>query len=112
MSNDQGLLEDLGAFLHGLEVEENASQHTVKAYRTDLSHFGHFLDAWLSGRETDYRGGAPDRQQAPTSTENCGSRIVKATDIDTGAVRAWAARMHAASLSPVTIGRKLAAVRS
>jgi len=66
----------------------------------------------LSGRETDYRGGAPDRQQAPTSTENCGSRIVKATDIDTGAVRAWAARMHAASLSPVTIGRKLAAVRS
>ena len=112
MSSDQGLLEDLGAFLHGLEVEENASQHTVKAYRTDLSHFGHFLDAWLSGRETDYRGGAPDRQQAPTSTENCGSRIVKATDIDTGAVRAWAARMHAASLSPVTIGRKLAAVRS
>ena len=53
MSSDQGLLEDLGAFLDGLEVEENASQYTVKAYRTDLSHFGHFLDAWLSGRETD-----------------------------------------------------------
>ena len=112
MSNDQGLLEDLGAFLHGLEVEENASQHTVKAYRTDLSHFGRFLDAWLSGRETDYRGTAPDRQQAQTNAGICGSRIVKAADIDTGAVRAWAARMHAASLSPLTIGRKLAAVRS
>ena len=112
MSSDQGLLEDLGAFLRGLEVEENACQHTVKAYRTDLSHFGRFLDAWLSGRGTDYRGTAPDRQQAQTNAGICGSRIVKAADIDTGAVRAWAARMHAASLSPLTIGRKLAAVRS
>jgi len=112
MSSDQGLLEDLGAFLHGLEVEENASPHTVKAYRSDLSHFGHFLDAWLNGRETDYRGAAPDGQQATTRSKNCGSRMVKAGDIDTDAVRAWAARMHAASLSPVTIARKLAAVRS
>ncbi|MEE3273254.1 MAG: tyrosine recombinase XerC [Acidobacteriota bacterium] len=112
MSSDQGLLEDLGAFLHGLKVEENASPYTVKAYRTDLSHFGRFLDAWLNGQETDYRGTAPDKQQATTRSEIGGSRMVKATDIDTDAVRAWAARMHAASLSPVTIGRKLAAVRS
>ena len=112
MSSDQSLLEDLGAFLHGLKVEENASPYTVKAYRTDLSHFGRFLDAWLNGRETDYRGTAPDKQQATTRSEIGGSRMVKATDIDTDAVRAWAARMHAASLSPVTIGRKLAAVRS
>ena len=112
MSSDQGLLEDLGAFLHGLKVEENASPYTVKAYRTDLSHFGRFLDAWLNGRETDYRGAAPDGQQTTTRSKNCESRMVKAGDIDTDAVRAWAARMHAASLSPVTIGRKLAAVRS
>ena len=112
MSSDQSLLEDLGAFLHGLKVEENASPYTVKAYRTDLSHFGRFLDAWLNGRETDYRGTAPDRQQGTTRSEICGSRMVQAADIDTDAVRAWAARMHAASLSPVTIGRKLAAVRS
>jgi integrase/recombinase XerC len=32
--------------------------------------------------------------------------------MDPSAVRAWVARMHAAGLSPVTIGRKLAAVRS
>ena len=112
MRSDQGVLEGLGAFLHGLEVEENASPYTVKAYRTDLSHFGRFLDAWLSGQETDYRGKVPIRQQAPTSAEICESRTVKATDIDTSAVRAWVARMHAAALSPVTIGRKLAAVRS
>jgi len=112
MSSDQGLLEALGAFLHGLKVEENASPYTVKAYRTDLSHFGRFLDAWLNGQETDYRGTAPDKQRATTRSEIGGSRMVKATDIDTDAVRAWAARMHAASLSPVTIGRKLAAVRS
>ncbi|MCH7825524.1 MAG: tyrosine recombinase XerC [Acidobacteria bacterium] len=112
MDSDQVVLEDLDTFLRALEVEENASPHTIRAYRSDLSHFGRFLDAWLCGRETDYRGGAPDGGQSPAGPETGASRTVKAADIDTGAVRAWVARMHGASLSPVTMGRKLAAVRS
>jgi integrase/recombinase XerC len=112
MDSDRVVLEDLDTFLRTLEVEENASPHTIKAYRSDLSHFGRFLDAWLCGRETDYRGAAPGGRQSAAGPETSAPRTVKAADIDTGAVRAWVARMHGASLSPVTIGRKLAAVRS
>ncbi len=112
MDSNQVSLEGLDAFFRALEVEENASAHTIKAYRSDLSHFGRFLDAWLCGRETDYRGAAPGDRKPRADPETNTSRTVKAADIDTGAVRAWVARMHAASLSPVTMGRKLAAVRS
>ncbi len=112
MSSNQVSLEGLDAFFRALEVEENASTHTIKAYRSDLSHFGRFLDAWLCGRETDYRGAAPGDRQSRADPETNTARTVKAADIDSGAVRAWVARMHGASLSPLTIGRKLAAVRS
>lgn len=103
MGNDQVVLEGLDAFLRALEVEESASAHTIKAYRIDLTHFARFLDAWMAGREADYRGTAPDAVTPGT---------VAAADIDTAAVRAWVARMHAASLAAVTTGRKLAALRS
>ncbi len=112
MDGDQVVLEDLDTFLRALEVEDNASPHTIKAYRSDLSHFGRFLDAWLCGRETDYRGAAPGVRQPPAGPQTGAARTVKAADIDSAAVRAWVARMHGASLSPVTMGRKLAAVRS
>jgi len=100
--SDPPALEGLDEFLQALEVEESASAHTVRAYRTDLSHFGRFLGAWLEGTETDYRGsGLPD-----------GLRAADPREIDPSAVRAWVARMHSAGLTPVTMGRKLAAVRS
>ena len=117
MADDPIILEGLEDFLRSLEIEESASSHTLKAYRTDLTHFGRFLRAWMQGRETDYRGIEPGRRgrvRARTAAAGTGGgkATVAATDIDTGAVRAWVARMHGASLSPVTMGRKLAALRS
>jgi integrase/recombinase XerC len=125
MGDDQVVLEGLDSFLRALEVEESASAHTLKAYRTDLTHLARFLDAWMAGRETDYRGAEPGKRATPGDSTRrpaadgdesggAGSRTstVRPTDIDTAAVRAWVARMHAASLSAVTMGRKLAAVRS
>ncbi len=119
MGVDQVVLEGLDAFLRALEVEDSASAHTIKAYRIDLTHFARFLDAWMAGRETDYRGFAPGAV-APRRPATAGGNepgddakpTLAAANIDTLAVRAWVARMHAASLAAVTMGRKLAALRS
>ena len=59
VGHDLVAVETLDDFLRALAVEESASEHTVRAYRTDLTHFGRFLSAWLEGRETDYRGAPP-----------------------------------------------------
>jgi integrase/recombinase XerC len=117
---DRIVLEGLDDFLRSLAVEESASAHTLKAYRTDLRHFGGFLGAWMAGRETDYRGNLPGKRRGARRAEGGHERrpggddpgTVHPTDIDTAAVRAWVARMHGASLSAVTMGRKLAALRS
>lgn len=96
----------LGAadFLEAKRLEEDASEHTLRAYRNDLAQFAAFLAAYVDGDETDYRGNRerPDGK-APA---------MAADAITPEAVRAWSARMHEARLSSVTIGRKLAAVRS
>ena len=136
VSDDALALEGLDEFLQSLEGEESASRHTVRAYRTDLSHFGRFLHAWLEGTETDYRGGAPQHGRtsvlssagSPRESDDRGGgpphpdrgygpqqrpgHAVHPREIDPAAVRAWVARMHSAGLTPVTMGRKLAAVRS
>ena len=65
VADDPVVFEGLDAFFQHLEVEETASPHTLKAYRTDLTHFGRFLSAWIAGRETDYRGQAPGRPLQP-----------------------------------------------
>jgi len=90
-------------FLEVMRLEEAAADHTLRAYRTDLSQFARFLEGWERGDEVDYRGlpGA-DVAHIPIAPER----------ITPLAVRAWTARMHEAGLSPVTIGRKLAALRS
>ena len=106
----KAVLSGLESFIRSLEFEESASVHTLKAYRTDLSHFAGFLDAWTSGRETGYKGTEPGRNKRSDSGE--APRTLAPTDIDTSAVRAWLARMHGADLSAVTMGRKLAALRS
>ena len=91
-------------FLEAKRVEEDASAHTLRAYRTDLDQFAAFVAAFASGDEADYRGNRAGRAG--------GAPAVPATAINAEVVRAWNARMHEAGLSPVTIGRKLAAVRS
>ena len=96
-------------YLDSMALEDGASSHTLRAYRTDLRQFAGFLGAWLGGQETDYRGLAP--QPGSERDTSHGGQLEPKT-IDPGAIRAWVARMHAARLSPVSIGRKLAAVRS
>jgi integrase/recombinase XerC len=77
--------DPLAAFLRHMSVERNASAHTLRAYRTDLTDFQRFLTE---------RG------------------VAGVADADARAVRAWLAALHARGLNPVSISRKLAAVRS
>ena len=77
--------DPLAAFLRHLAVERNASAHTLRSYRNDLTDFQRFL----SGR------GSGDLAAA-----------------DQRAVRAWLAALRARGLQPASIGRKLAAARS
>ncbi len=93
-------------FLEAMRLQEAASEHTLRAYRSDLRQFAAFLAAWTAGDETDYRG---NRQRGRTAGRNA---TLAPEAINAPAVRAWAARMHDAGLSPVTVGRKLAAVRT
>jgi integrase/recombinase XerC len=84
--------EPLTAFLRHLEVEKHASPHTLRAYRRDL-------DDWI-------RFMAPPGRAAAARDE----RLV--LDATTRDVRGWLAALHARGLDPVSIARKLAAVRS
>lgn len=84
--------EPLTAFLRHLEVEKHASPHTLRAYRRDL-------DDWI-------RFMAPPGRAAAARDERL---VVDATTRD---VRGWLAALHARGLDPVSIARKLAAVRS
>ena len=77
--------DPLGAFLRYLEVEKHASPHTLKSYRTDLEDFRRIAGA--SG---------PDEVRA----------------VDVRGVRAFLAVLHTRGLDPVSIARKLAALRS
>jgi len=74
-----------GDFLQRLTQERNLSAHTRAAYERDLAA----LATWC------------DRQG-----------LAAWTDLDHGHVRAFAARSHAAGLSPASIQRRLSAVRS
>ena len=126
MSELRVSLDGLDSFLQALVAEDNASPHTLKAYRTDLTQFACFMNAWLSGSETDYRGRAPRPRRGSSDGREGDSAgtagrpgelqaedvLVDPAEIDSGSVRGWVARMHAAGLSPVTMGRKLAAIRS
>jgi integrase/recombinase XerC len=82
--------EPVTAFLRHLEVEKHASPHTVRAYGRDLDHWVRFI--------TEPAGAAPNER-----------RVLDATTRD---VRAWLAALHARGLDPVSVTRKLAAVRS
>jgi integrase/recombinase XerC len=77
--------DPLAAFLRHMSVERNASAHTLRGYRTDL---------------TDFQGFLIERGVAGLAAA------------DARAVRAWLVALHARGLNPVSISRKLAAVRS
>jgi integrase/recombinase XerC len=66
---------------------ENASEHTVRNYHSDLVEFLAYFTP-------------PDGDPPPV------------TEFDTLALREWLGHLHKLQLSPVTIRRKLAAVRS
>jgi integrase/recombinase XerC len=79
------MTDPLAAFLRHLSVERNASAHTLRSYRSDLTDFQRFLT----------ERGLPGFAAA-----------------DSRVVRAWLATLHARGLDPASIGRKLAALRS
>src|SRR5437867_10837532 len=85
------------AFLRYLEVEKNASPHTLRSHRTDLRQFCEYL-ASDAGRSTASTGG--------------GAPPVKIQTVDTRQVRGWLASLHGRGLDAASIARKLAAVRS
>ena len=80
--------EALGEFLRHLSLERNASAHTVKSYREDLTGVIGFLESRLGG-------GSPRPQQ-----------------ISTRLLRAYLAFLHEQGYARSTIARRLAAVRS
>jgi integrase/recombinase XerC len=77
--------DPLAAFFRHLTLEKGASPHTIRSYRNDLLEFVR-------------QAGGDDAAWLQT--------------VDTRAVRAHLARLHGRGLDPVTIARKLAAVRS
>ena len=81
------------AFLRHLEVERHSSPHTVRAYRGDLDEWVRFM----ASPAGEGAGGVDQRV------------VIEATSRD---VRAWLATLHARHLDPVSVTRKLAAVRS
>jgi integrase/recombinase XerC len=78
--------DPLAAFLGSLEVEKHASPHTVKSYRADLEDFVRW-------------------RRAASAAEAV--RGVQARD-----VRGFLASLHSRGLDPVSVARKLAAIRS
>ena len=84
------MLAHLTGFLDFLQLNRNASGHTVRAYESDLLQF---LD-----HAARLRGVQPDR--------------LKAADLDRAAVRSFLAALYEGGQSRATAARKLAAART
>ena len=82
--------EQLEAFLEHLALNENASDHTVRAYEGDLTQFLSFLASQLSRRKID----------------------VTPQDIDRAKVRDFLSDLHKRGNSRASAARKLAAIRA
>src|SRR5438445_3161047 len=80
--------EALAEFLRHLGLEKNASAHTVKSYREDLTQALDFFRARFNGQAA-----------APAS-------------LTTRLLRAWLAWLHEQGYARSTVARRLAAVRS
>jgi integrase/recombinase XerC len=84
------MTEDLHAFLESLRLNRNASAHTVRAYRSDLSQF---LESLAS------------RLERPVAS-------LTPSDFDLASVRGFLAERHKTGNSRASAARKLAAVRA
>jgi integrase/recombinase XerC len=82
--------DQLEAFFEHLALNENASDHTVRAYESDLTQFLQFLAAQLSRRKID----------------------VTPQDIDRSQVRAFLSELHQRGNSRASAARKLSAIRA
>ena len=82
--------EQLESFLEYLALNENASDHTVRAYQSDLSQFLRFLAQQLQRPRND----------------------VVAQDFDRGRVREFLTELHKRGNSRASAARKLAAIRA
>ena len=82
--------EQLAHFLQHLELNENASVHTVRAYDSDLSQFLTFLAAHLKRRRPD----------------------LGPADFDHLNIRAFLSDLHKRGNSRASAARKLAAIRT
>lgn len=80
--------EQLSEFLRHLGLEKNASEHTVKSYREDLSQALEFFRTKLTGKSLEPK------------------------QINTRLLRGWSAWLHEQGYAKTTIARRLAAVRS
>ena len=82
--------EQLEFFLEHLALNENASDHTVRAYQSDLTQFLRFLAQQLQ------------RSRGEVCTQ----------DIDRGRVREFLSELHKRGNSRASAARKLAAIRA
>jgi integrase/recombinase XerC len=82
--------EQLEFFLEHLALNENASDHTVRAYQSDLTQFLRFLAQQLQRSRGE----------------------VVAQDIDRGRVREFLSELHKRGNSRASAARKLAAIRA
>ena len=82
--------EQLEAFLEHLALNENASDHTVRAYESDLTQFVSYLASQLSKRKTE----------------------VTPLDISRVRVREFLSELHHRGNSRASAARKLAAIRA
>jgi integrase/recombinase XerC len=87
-------------FRRHLTIGQNASQHTLDAYRRDLEQFFEFL--------THHQGHS--RSDVPAQ-EKLGQDALLA-DIDHATVRSYLGRLHQRGLESTTVARKLAALRT
>ena len=79
------LLDDVAAFLHHLEVVDDRSPHTLRAYEADL-------------------------RQMATALEAAG--IERTADVDLLALRHVLAGLKGAQLAPTTLARRISAIRT
>jgi integrase/recombinase XerC len=82
--------DQLEAFLEQLALNENASDHTVRAYESDLTQLLDFLSSQLSRRKSD----------------------ITPKDIDRALIRAFLSELHRRGNSRASAARKLAAIRA
>ena len=98
-------------FLRYLEVEKNASSHTLRSYRVDLRQFCDYLAA-DSGGSLAASGGSTATSGRRIADSGRSVTLETIEAVDSRQVRAWLASLHGRGLDATSIVRKLAAVRS